>query len=118
MNIMVIDDSADSRFLMGHDLESAGHVVTEACDRDDAIHKIEHGSSPNLVFMDLCMPGMSIENFVERSREVAGRDIPMVITSGSPDAETVADRLEAYYLPPLFSREDIQKTAQIFEVAQ
>ena len=57
MIILVVDDYDDTREVLRALLEMAGHVVIEAANGREAV-EIATVSVPDLILMDLAMPGM------------------------------------------------------------
>ena len=56
--IMIVDDEQDIRTVVKVILEDAGYKVETATDGPDAIEKLKKGL-PDLVLIDMFMPGMS-----------------------------------------------------------
>jgi two-component system, cell cycle response regulator DivK len=79
--ILVVDDSEDMRSLLGQILESAGYLVIFAEDGVSALTEaVLH--RPNLILMDLSLPGMSGWEAVERLRQINDfRDTPIIAVS-------------------------------------
>lgn len=69
--IMVADDEADTRFLVRELLERAGHVVLEAFDGIDCLEKLK-SLTPDLLLLDVMMPGMDGWEILERIQEDNG----------------------------------------------
>ncbi len=55
--IMVVDDSASLRQVVGIALKGAGYAVLEACDGRDALSKLK-GQKVHLIVSDVNMPNM------------------------------------------------------------
>lgn len=68
LNVMVVDDNPDNRLLLKLLLEPMGAIVTEAVDGMSALSALE-ASEPDIVLMDLRMPGMNGYQTLERIRE-------------------------------------------------
>ena len=66
--IMIVDDSASVRQVVGMTLRGAGHQVIEAVDGLDALAKSE-GQRLNLVVCDVNMPRMDGIGFVRAFRQ-------------------------------------------------
>ncbi len=63
--IMVIDDAAAIRQVVGHVLSSEGHEVVEAIDGEDAISKL-NGNGIDLFICDINMPNMAGITFMKK----------------------------------------------------
>ena len=55
--ILLVEDDEDQRLLFAEDLEDDGHEVVATGDAQDAIEKAK-SESPDLVVLDIAMPGM------------------------------------------------------------
>lgn len=94
--ILIADDDANSRLLVATLLEHAGHEVLEAANGFDALEVAGTGC-PDLILVDLSMPGMSGVAFIRALRRVA-RPTPatVVLYTGSADGEGIRDFMRAY----------------------
>jgi len=86
--ILIIDDSADTRELLALHLRNAGYSVTLAEDAVAAGHRVTE-SPPDLIICDFEMPFMSGVEFIAALRADATiRDLPVVfITTRDHTAE-------------------------------
>jgi DNA-binding response OmpR family regulator len=83
--ILVVDDDADIRGLVRELLERRGFAVTEAKDGREALQEFYSGR-PDLVILDVGMPGMDGWATLERIRELS--DVPVVmLTARSAELE-------------------------------
>jgi DNA-binding response OmpR family regulator len=83
--ILVVDDDPDIRGLVRELLERRGYAVTEAPDGQAALQKLYSGR-PDLVVLDVGMPGMDGWTTLERIRELS--DVPvMMLTARSAELE-------------------------------
>lgn len=55
--VMIVDDSASLRQVVGISLRAAGYEVVEACDGEDALRKLD-GRKIHLLISDVNMPRM------------------------------------------------------------
>ena len=62
--VMVVDDSASLRTVVGMALKGAGYEVIEGCDGRDALSKLINTQKVNLIITDLNMPNMDGIEFV------------------------------------------------------
>jgi DNA-binding response OmpR family regulator len=81
--ILVVDDDDDIRGLLRALLERAGHEVSEAPDGRAGLRELYTGS-PDLVILDVAMPGLDGWATLERIREVT--DVPVLMLTAR-DAE-------------------------------
>src|SRR5688572_5255858 len=83
--ILVVDDDADIRGLVRELLERRGFSVAEAMDGKQALQEFYAGR-PDLVVLDVAMPGMDGWTTLERIRELS--DVPVVmLTARSEELE-------------------------------
>jgi DNA-binding response OmpR family regulator len=81
--ILVVDDDDDIRGLLRALLERAGHEVFEAADGRAGLRELYEGS-PDLIILDVTMPGLDGWATLERIREVT--DVPVLMLTAH-DAE-------------------------------
>jgi DNA-binding response OmpR family regulator len=81
--ILVVDDDDDIRGLLRALLERAGHEVAEASDGRAGLRELYTGS-PDLIILDVAMPGLDGWATLERIREVT--DVPVLMLTAL-DAE-------------------------------
>lgn len=87
--ILVTDDDAMTRMLTRQCLEAEGMIVLEAENGPAAIDLFVR-ESPDLVFLDVQMPGMSGLEVCERIRRMPqGRDVPILLVTGADDEESI-----------------------------
>ena len=85
--ILVVDDDEDIRGLVRALLERAGHEVSEAPDGRAGLRELYAGS-PDLVVLDVTMPGLDGWATLERIREVT--DVPvLMLTARDTEVERV-----------------------------
>ena len=84
--ILVVDDSATIRAVIGKMLTQDGHMVLKAADGEQALATARR-ESPDLIFLDIVMPGMSGFAVLRALRhDPLTRDIPIVMISGNLQA--------------------------------
>ena len=87
--ILVTDDDAMTRMLTRQCLEAENMLVLEAENGPAAIDLFVR-ESPDLVFLDVQMPGMSGLEVCERIRRMPqGRDVPIMLVTGADDEESI-----------------------------
>lgn len=90
--VLVVDDDDDFREMMRQHLKHSGYVVFDARDAASAL-QIARTARPDVITVDLLMPGIDGWNFIERVREEESlATIPIVVVSGAADAKTSGQR--------------------------
>lgn len=86
LNILVIDDSTEIRWLVRYALEAEGHKVKEAKDGLEGLESVRQ-AVPDLIILDVQMPIMSGSEFVreiKKAPDTAGASVPVIVMSASP----------------------------------
>ena len=91
--VLVVDDDPTSRYLVRTVLEREGYAVLEAGDGIEALEKVEEAPEVDALVVDLLMPLMDGREVVRRMR-AAGKDIPILVLTGSTRPETEAQLIE------------------------
>jgi predicted signal transduction protein with EAL and GGDEF domain len=87
--ILVCDDDLNVRLLTRQCLEAEGMEVVEAADGPQSL-EVFQSERPDLVFLDVEMPGMTGLEVCQRIRELPqGESIPIMIVTGSDDRESI-----------------------------
>jgi CheY-like chemotaxis protein len=85
--VLIVDDDDNIRDLMRVQLNNAGYVVLDARDAASALH-IARTARPDVITVDLLMPGIDGWSFIERLRkEESLANIPIVVVTGAADAK-------------------------------
>ena len=86
LQVLIVDDSATIRAALGKMLLQNGHVVLSAGSGDVAL-ELARENVPDLVFLDIVMPGMSGFAVLRALRRDARTlSIPVIMISGNPQA--------------------------------
>src|SRR5688572_5962872 len=83
MNILLIDDDPDVRFLLARFLKKRGYTVTEFDDAFFACEFLAQGGKAELIITDTQMPKMDGFSFVRRLKEEYPH-IKLVMMTASP----------------------------------
>lgn len=59
MKILIVEDEIDIREILGFNLNAAGFETIEAGTAEDALNLIREGENPDLILLDVMLPGMS-----------------------------------------------------------
>ncbi len=112
-NVLIVEDNADSREVIAAQMDACGYAPHVAETRDDAIKMMKDGIDPDLILMDIMMPGMSLDDFMTQLPSVTKKKVPVVLETCSPAGQDEADRLRTYYLPKAFTSEDLKRTVDL-----
>ena len=110
MRVLVVDDSSTVVAVLGRMLRQNGYVVLEAADAETGI-AIATAENPDLVFLDIVLPGMSgFAALRLLRRQPATRGIPIIMMSGNEQAteQFYAQRIGADdFMKKPFSRAEV-----------
>lgn len=90
--ILVVDDSAEARDAVRRVLERDGFAIDQASDGPAALDSIDR-AVPDLVLLDLAMPGMGGLEVLARLRRTS--TVPIIVLSGESDEDV---RVRAFEL--------------------
>lgn len=94
--VLVVDDEADLREVIGEVLGAAGYEVTTAASGAEALSLLDSRRF-DVVTMDLRMPGLSGRETLEKMRRVAPEVVPVVVSGyATPDDRRAVAALGAY----------------------
>jgi class 3 adenylate cyclase len=102
--ILIVDDNASNRDLLGRQLVRAGHEIAEAENGQSALQRLE-SETFDLILLDMIMPDISGYEVLCRIKEQpAVRDLPVIMISALDDMDSVIRCVEAgavdYLLKP------------------
>jgi len=108
--ILVVEDDPDTLELVLAILEGGGYAAEPASDGASALEKAK-ASPPDLVLLDIMMPGMDGLTVCDRLRfDERTRDVPIIFLTAKGDADlaSLASVLDAYaYIRKPFSPDDL-----------
>jgi CheY-like chemotaxis protein len=83
--VLVIDDDAAVRSIIAETLRGEGYRVDEAGSGAEGLERLR-AEPPDLILLDVQMPGMNGIGFVDQLHQEAGTtDIPIVILTATPE---------------------------------
>lgn len=89
ITVLVTDDEDDFRQLLAFWLKSKGYAVIDANNGEAAIQLVKD-KNPDIIFMDLRMPGMDGPRTIGKIREF-NQDVPIIIISAYLDDSKVKE---------------------------
>lgn len=108
--ILVVDDDVPIQILMQSLLREFGFEPVTAGSGEKALELIRGGMRPNLVLLDLNMPGMSGPDAIQALHTHFDGQVPIVILSG--------DRLAPDELAKLGAAAGVQKPFDVVELVK
>jgi signal transduction histidine kinase len=100
-SVLVIDDNEEIRNQISRALTRSGYQVRSAVGATDAFDQLERDSAPDVILLDLKMPGMSGWEFrVEQRQRPHIASIPVVAMSADSSAQAKAINADAYLPKP------------------
>lgn len=78
--IMVVEDDADINQLLARILRQADYQVTQAFSGSEAALRLTQ-ETPDLILLDLMLPGMSGEALLEKLRSENALSVPVIVLS-------------------------------------
>ena len=105
-SVLVVDDDPDARTLLSAILESGGYEVACAQSGQAGLDQLAV-QWPDLVVLDLAMPGMDGRAFLEALRDMPrGRELPVVICTALNSSDIRRDELPGQ--PPFLRKDGIE----------
>src|SRR3954468_13205475 len=115
ISVLVVDDEEDSRGLLTSLLETLGYRVEAAGSGQEALGRLSAvAGTPDLVVLDVVMPGVDGMETLRRYREAGGRQ-PVIMVSGLDEAQVAmqAMRLGASeYITKPFNPEELREVME------
>jgi DNA-binding response OmpR family regulator len=114
LKVLVADDEPAMVGVIGAILGGAGHRIIAAYDGREAIRRFED-EHPDLVLLDLAMPGVDGADVCRRIR--AAGDTPIIVVSGESDLGVTVELLDAgaddYVRKPFRAAELLARTRSV-----
>jgi CheY-like chemotaxis protein len=94
--VLVVEDDFLLRETLSLILAGEGYQVPCACDGRQALERLHNHERPNVILLDLMLPGMSGWEFRRRQQEDPSlANIPVIVLSAMPNASQEAASLGA-----------------------
>ncbi len=88
--IMIIEDNKDLREIYKHSFEKYGYEVILEGNGLEGITSVVD-KMPDVILLDLMMPGMDGFGFLQKMRDAGGLSIPVIVCSNVSDVETISN---------------------------
>jgi CheY-like chemotaxis protein len=86
--IMIIEDNKDLQDIYRHSFEKYGYDVVVEGNGQEGVEAVIK-ALPDVILLDLMMPGMDGFGFLRKMKETGGLSIPVIVCSNISDVDTV-----------------------------
>ncbi len=117
MRVLVLDDDRAFLNMLGWALREAGHEVASASDGASGLELVTRWP-PDVILLDVHMPGMDGETFARRYRGLPGASAPIVVLSAFGDSRRRVSGAAAYVRKPFELDELIALLARVAGASQ
>jgi CheY-like chemotaxis protein len=94
--VLVVEDEPAARDALVQLLKAEGYAVVTAGDGEQALELLQRTPPPDLILLDLMLPGMDGWEFRKRQQGIAGlAPVPVVLISGTEELGRAAEALAA-----------------------
>jgi CheY-like chemotaxis protein len=99
--VLIVDDDAMSRDLLGILLEAEGYATESADSGDAALALLADGrSAPEIVLSDMQMPGIAGSQLADELRRACGPSVILLAMSGSGATDDTISHFDGFLLKP------------------
>lgn len=78
MKVMIVDDEADIREILAFNLSAAGYETAEYATAESVLAAIRKGDVPDIILLDVMLPGMSGFKLADTLRKVDRCSVPVI----------------------------------------
>lgn len=110
--VMVVDDEKDIRETMKNILEPEGYDVVTAKNGDEALKKLKNGKKPDLILLDIMMPGTPAREVVKRIKNTKIIFVSVVKISEAEKENLFKQENIVGYIQKPFDTDDLIKQVE------
>ena len=103
--VLIVDDDEDTREALSEALREAGFCVDQVATATEALQRMDEQGEPDVILLDLRMPGMDGAQFLERTRNRRAR---VIVLTGDSSARLMQFARGAKLLPKPVDLEDLE----------
>ncbi len=114
LNVLLVDDDELIRSSMEGLLQTLGHAVITACTGEEGLAILEAGFEPEVVILDLNMPGLGGTGTLPRLRKLLP-GVPVLLSTGLADRRAIdlsTGHAHVTLLPKPFSMKELDRCLQ------
>jgi CheY-like chemotaxis protein len=96
--ILIVEDDKDIRETLSEYLQNEGFDVTQSANGKEAVEKLDKDFSPCLILLDLFMPVMNGNQFLEIIKKPGNKntDIPVLVFSAAPTEDEEVKKVKKW----------------------
>lgn len=117
--ILIVEDEKDLKFLLTQFLKEEGYKIEEAIDGEEALKKLKNGLKPDIILLDLLLPGMDGYEFLTIvKKDSQFSSIPILVISNLGQQEEIDKAMDLgasdYLIKANFTLDQISKRIKKF----
>ena len=113
--VLIVDDDDEIRYSLGRVLSSQGYTIEAAPSGEAAIERVKKGPSPNLIFMDIRMGGMTGIETLQHLRSIDS-NLQIILMTAFGTAQTAIEAMKFgahdYIMKPF----DVEKVLSLIHI--
>ncbi|MEO1510334.1 MAG: response regulator, partial [Cyanobacteria bacterium J06633_23] len=114
--VMIVEDDAINREMLGRQLENEGWQVAELANGRMALEQVPH-FQPNLVLLDLMMPEMDGFEFLDKFRQTPERKtIPVIVITAKDLTPSEHQQLLDHHIGTIYQKGAYDRQAMLAEI--
>ncbi|MBT7867588.1 MAG: response regulator, partial [Opitutales bacterium] len=91
--VLVVDDDDEIRYSLGRVLGNQGYQIDTAASGEEGIEKVKHGPSPDLIFMDIRMGGITGLETLQHMRSIDS-NLQIILMTAFGTAQTAIEAMK------------------------
>jgi CheY-like chemotaxis protein len=107
--VLIVDDDEDTRQALAEALTDAGFVVESFASGAEALLRMEKRGAPDVILLDLRMPGMDGEHFLERMNKSSAR---VIVLTGDSSGRLLRFARDAKLLSKPVDLDDLEEAVK------
>jgi CheY-like chemotaxis protein len=111
--VMIVDDEADVRSTVKAILEKSGYATLAASSGDECLKAIEGGAKPDLILLDIMMPGISVKAVAPKVKDIKVLYFSSVMMTEEEKKDLAGENVMGFVQKPLDIDDFVKKVGSI-----
>jgi len=107
--IMIVDDEPDNVSTVRSVLEKEGYNILVAVTADDCLKQVQGGAKPDLILMDIMMPGTPVKEIIPKLGNIKISYLSVVRTSEAEKEDLMKNEMIVGFIQKPFDIKDLAK---------